>query len=324
MLLYVPADCLIDGDTFLSFLSVEILVRYRACFALWLAMSKTSERKTNTVSRDHSIAAHYSKGQLFETILAAARQAAADPMRLRQADLAPVDEFHIGGLVATERFIPQLGLQKEQRVLDVGSGIGGTARYVAAKYGCRVAGVDLTPEFCQVARDLAKEVGLSEQVEFHVGTALAMPFGDASFDAAFTLHVAMNIEDKGALYREIARVLKPGSCFAVYDVLAGPELGAEFLFPVPWSTQAETSFLVSIEAMRAMLTAAGFDIELVSDRRDFALEFFEALHEKASQGLPQLGMHLLMGEDFASKVGNMVENIRQHRCGPWELICRRK
>jgi ubiquinone/menaquinone biosynthesis C-methylase UbiE len=276
------------------------------------------------MSVDDSIAAHYSKGKLFETILAAAQEVAADPANLRQSDLAPVDEFHIGGLTATERFIPQLALQESMWVLDVGSGIGGTSRYVADRYGCRVAGVDLTPEFCQVAEDLAVEVGLKDEVEFHARSAVDMPFEDASFDAAFTLHVAMNIADKPALYSEVARVLKSGACFGVYDVLAGPGTGDGFLFPVPWSSQPETSFLASIEEMRAMLAEAEFEIVSVADRRDFALEFFESLRKKASEGLPILGMHLLMGEDFAIKVGNMVENIKQGRCGPWELICRRK
>ncbi|MDJ0867928.1 MAG: methyltransferase domain-containing protein [Myxococcota bacterium] len=279
------------------------------------------------MSLDQTIAQHYAAGPeaatvLGERILRAARGAAADPERLQQSDLAAVDEFHIGGLAATVHFTGQLALAADARWLDVGCGIGGTARYVAATHGCQVTGIDLTPAYCEVASLLADRVGLRDRVAFQAGSALEMPFADASFDGAFTLHVGMNIPDKLALYREVARVLRPGAVFGLYDVLAGDRIDA-LAFPVPWSSTPETSFLASIDEMRSTLEDAGLTVETATDRRAFALDFFEQLRAKASGGPPPLGLHLLMGETFPQKVANMVENIRAGRCGPWELICRK-
>lgn len=271
---------------------------------------------------DDAIARHYTTGDLATRIMAAARQAVPDLTRLTARDLAPVDEFHIGGIKATERFIPMLGFAPGMAVLDVGSGIGGTARYAAETCGCHVTGIDLTPEFCAVATMLSAATGLADSTEFHEGSALVMPFADARFDAAMTLHVAMNIEDKPGLYREIARVLKPGATFGIYDILEGPAGGA-LDFPVPWAAGQEASHLASPEAMRAMLAEAGFAIEREEDRTGFAIEFFENLRRAAADGPPPLGLHVIMDEGFKHKIANVAANISAGRCGPWEFVCRR-
>ena len=121
-------------------------------------------------------------------------------------------------------------------ILDIGSGIGGPARHFAARFGCRVSGIDLTPEFCEVARHLSRLLGLAQKTEFHVGDALAMPFADASFDGAYSMNVSMNIADKAAFYREIRRVLKPGAWLLLSEIARGS--GAEMDFPTPWASSA--------------------------------------------------------------------------------------
>jgi SAM-dependent methyltransferase len=273
---------------------------------------------------DAAIARHYTTGDLATRIMAAARRAVPDLTALTARDLAPVDEFHIGGIGATERFVPMLGLAPGMAVLDVGSGIGGTARYAAETCGCHVTGIDLTPEFCAVATMLSAATGLADRTEFHEGSALVMPFADARFDAAMTLHVAMNIDDKPGLYREIARVLKPGARFGVYDILEGPSPGA-LEFPVPWAADRATSHLASPRAMRTMLQDAGFTIEHDEDRTGFAIDFFETLRQAAAtaDGPPPLGLHVIMDETFQHKIANVAANIAAGRCGPWEFVCRR-
>jgi SAM-dependent methyltransferase len=275
------------------------------------------------MSIEEIVTAHYTHGALGEAILAAARQNSADPKRLTLRDLAPVDEFHLGGIEATEHFVPQLGIDSGTQWLDVGSGIGGAARQVAVRGKCRVTGIDLVPEFCAVARLLTEKVGLAGKVEFHQGSALAMPFADGSFDGAYTMHVAMNIENKPALYREIHRVLKPEAIFGIYDILAGAEPGP-LIYPVPWASTGETSFLASIGEMVALLEHAGFEILLRTDRTKFALEFVERMRQRAAAGLPPLGIHLVMGEGFQEKIGNLRANVEAGRCGPWEIVCRRR
>jgi ubiquinone/menaquinone biosynthesis C-methylase UbiE len=168
-----------------------------------------------------------------------------------------------------------------------------------------------------------KKVGLAEKVAFYQGSALALPFADGMFDGAYTMHVAMNIEDKPSLYREIHRVLKPEAIFGIYDILLGPT-PAPLAFPVPWASSGEASFLVSIGDMIAMLDRAGFEILLRTDRTEFAREFFERMRQRAAAGLPAPGIQIVMGEGFREKIGNLKANIDAGRCGPWEIVCRRR
>jgi SAM-dependent methyltransferase len=151
-----------------------------------------------------------------------------------------------------------------------------------------------------------------------------MPFADGEFDGAFTLHVAMNISDKPALYREVARVLKPGAMFGIYDILVGPA-GGPLQFPVPWATTPDASFLAGIGDMRTMLDATGFEVLSCEDRTDYARGFFEKLRQQAAAGgPPQLGLSLIMGDDFRIKVANMIRNVNEGCCGPWEIVCRKR
>jgi ubiquinone/menaquinone biosynthesis C-methylase UbiE len=275
------------------------------------------------VSTEQSVAAHYTLGRLGDAIEAALGRLGLDPDRLTTADLAPIDEFHIGGREATARFVERLGLAAGQRVLDVGSGIGGPARYVAERFGCRVTGIDLTAEFCRVAAALTARVGLADRVDLHHGSALAMPFADGTFDAAYTIHMAMNIADKAALYREIHRVLRPGGAFGIYDVLAGPRGGVPY-FPVPWARAPATSFLVSAEELRTLLQEAGFSVESTAERTGYAIDFFRARLAKAAQeGAPPLGLHVLMGEDFPLMVRNVLASLEAGRIAAGEVVCRR-
>ena len=150
-----------------------------------------------------NVAAHYTHGQLLERIRSGLEAIGKTPGTVTVDDLAPVDEFHIGGRQASEDFISQLQLSADDHTLDVGCGIGGTSRFVANFFGCRVTGIDLTPEFVSTGQTLCDWVGLSGQVELHQGDATAMPFTDESFDAAFMLHVGMNIANKGELFAEV-------------------------------------------------------------------------------------------------------------------------
>ena len=194
------------------------------------------------------VESHYASRSLVDVVLAAL-DAAGLPPRLAAADLAPLDQFHARGLEATKELAALAGIDATSRVLDVGSGIGGPARYLAESLGCQVVGIDLTAEYCRLAEALTARAGLAGKVEFRTANALDLPFGDGEFDTVWTQHVAMNIADRPRLYREMARVLKPGGKLAFYDAVAIP--GAEPLFPVPWARDPSTSFLLDAEATRA-------------------------------------------------------------------------
>jgi ubiquinone/menaquinone biosynthesis C-methylase UbiE len=271
-----------------------------------------------------SVAEHYTLGTLLTKITAGIESIGKTPASVTVDDLAPVDEFHIGGRQASEEFTSQLGLTGNDHVLDVGCGIGGTSRFVASRFGCRVTGVDLTPEFVETGTTLCEWVGLDEQIELRCGNALSMPFAEGRFDAAIMLHVGMNIADKARLFSEVYRLLRPGAVFGVYDVMkTGND---ELKYPVPWSSVAETCALATQAQYVAALQQAGFDIIEVDNRREFAADFFAETRERlatAGGNPPPLGVHIAMGESAPAKINNMVENIAAGCCAPVEIIARR-
>lgn len=170
------------------------------------------------MNMDGEVSAHYSRGDLLACLRAALAEDGADPDRPTPDALAPYDHFHGRGLEATLETAALMPARADDRILDIGSGIGGPARYVANRFRCHVTGIDLTPEFCEVARHLTALLKLEDRVTFAVGDALAMPFAAASFDGAYTMNTSMNIADKAAMYREIDRVLKPGGWLVLSEV----------------------------------------------------------------------------------------------------------
>ena len=274
------------------------------------------------MSLEEQVATHYTGLGRTRAVLDALRCAGKDPDRLSIEDLAPVDEFHIRGRAATVELGEALGLSAGQRVLDVGSGIGGASRYLAATYGVRVTGIDLTAEYCRLAERFARSTRLAERLEYRQGRALGMPFEAATFDAAYTQHVAMNIADKPALYAEIARVLKPGAAFGVYDVMQGPS--GEVFYPTPWANDRTTSFLATPDEMRRLLETAGFRIESWRDKTAAGREFFESvLARTAESGPPPLGLHLLL-PDFRPRAENMLRSLADDRLAVVEIVSRTK
>lgn len=270
---------------------------------------------------EQAVARHYAHGSLEETIFEALAAAGKDVNHLTPKDLAPVDEFHVGGRQATMAFAQHFGLRPGMRLLDIGCGLGGAARYFAHEHGCRVTGIDLSDEYVNVANALAARVGLDERVSYKQGSALALPFEPGRFDAAYMLHVGMNIENKAKLFAEVRRVLAPSGLFGIYDVmrLAAGELS----YPVPWASGPESSFVADAASYRQLLVAAGFEVLKERDRRDFALEVFGQMKARAAAGAPApLGLHIVMGANAAQKVKNMIGDISSGLIAPTEMICR--
>jgi len=270
---------------------------------------------------EQAVARHYAHGSLEETILNALAAAGKDVNRLTPKDLAPVDEFHVGGRPATVAFAEQFGLRPGMRLLDIGCGLGGAARYFAQEHGCQVTGIDLSGEYVDVANALAALVGLGERVSCQAESALNLPFAPGSFDAAYMLHVGMNIENKAKLFAEVRRVLAPSGLFGIYDVmrLAAGELS----YPVPWASGPESSFVADAASYRRLLVEAGFEVLKERDRRDFALEIFQQMRARAGAGGPApLGLHIVMGASAGQKVKNMIGDITSGLIAPTEMICR--
>lgn len=268
------------------------------------------------------IARHYTSGPLEARILDALRAAGKDPDRLDPDDLAPIDEFHQGGRAATAAFAPRLGLRPGMRLLDLGAGLGGPARYFARHHGSNVTGIDLTEEFVTAARALTRRLGLADRVGFEQGSALAMPFEAAGFDAATLIHVGMNIADKARLFAEVRRVLKPGGVFGVYDQMR--EADGELPFPLPWATAPETSFVETPQTYRRLLAEAGFDIVWERSCRDDARAFFAQQTPRLGGGLPPLGLHVAMGPEIMQRLGNYRAAVERGLIAPHEIVGRRR
>jgi ubiquinone/menaquinone biosynthesis C-methylase UbiE len=252
-----------------------------------------------------TVSRHYARRDLETIIVKALRASGVDPDALKPDDLAPIDEFHMGGRPATAAMAEALALRPAMRVLDIGCGLGGAARYFAGQSGCRVTGIDLTPDYVEAAAALTRRVGLSGLVNFEVASALDLPFPSAGFDAATLIHVGMNLPDKHRLCREVARVLKPGGLFALYEVMRVAP--GDLAYPTAWAASVETSFVAEPAVYRQALGEAGFTLVEERDQTELALASFRRARARvAERGLPPLGLHLLMGPEASTKVANMV------------------
>jgi SAM-dependent methyltransferase len=267
------------------------------------------------------VSRHYTSGALLERIDAALREGDADPDHIGVDDLKPVDEFHTGGFEATTALLDQLTISPGMTVLDIGCGLGGTARHIVHRYGANVIGVDLTEEFVETAKALNARLHLEKAIDMHVGSALEVPLQDASADLVCMFHVGMNIADKDPLFAEVARVLKPGGQYALFDVMEGESGLAGMAYPVPWAGSAELSHLHLPGTYRRAAHAAGLSEHAERDRSAFALDYFDRVFRMIeANGLPPLGIHLLMGETAGEKIQNYVENVKARRIAPTEMI----
>ncbi len=270
---------------------------------------------SNQQTYEKSIKAHYGQTNFSTKILTFLQQAGKDINALTRADIATFDEFHIRGRKATQEMGQLAGLQEGMRVLDIGCGIGGPARTLAAEFGCQVTGLDLVEEYCEAAYELTERVGLSDKVTFRHGNALDLPFEVAAFEVVWTQHMSMNIEDKEQLFGEIRRVLRPGGRLAMYEVFAGEVTPAHF--PVPWANDAALSFLVPAATGRKQLQEAGFKDGVWDDVSTLCLNWFKQLQSRlAAQAVdtpPPLGIELLMGTSYGTKIANVIRNLTEQR-----------
>jgi sarcosine/dimethylglycine N-methyltransferase len=254
-----------------------------------------------------SLETHYSARDIEARILAALRAAGLNPeQRLSPEALGALDHFHTGGLRASLELLELAQIRAEDRVLDIGAGLAGSARLLTAERGCRVDCVELSSDYCAGAVLLNRLTGLEDRIAVHEGSALELPFPDDSFDAAWMQNVGMNIVDKRQLYAEVYRVIKPGGRFAFQEMAAGET--ATCYFPLPWATDPADSCLVSADEMRLLLGECGFIAELFEDTSDEHLSRTTANATPAAPG--QLGLAVFV-DNLAEKAGNARRSLEE-------------
>jgi sarcosine/dimethylglycine N-methyltransferase len=224
---------------------------------------------------DIQIENQYSTGASRQTIERALVAAGKDLDHIRPADLALLEDFHTMGRIATAQLADLAEITPEDEVLDAGSGIGGTARYVAGRSRCHVVAVDSTEEYCDTARWLNELAGLDDLISVRQGDVTDLPFEDATFTLVFSQHVQMNVADKPLLYEEARRILVDGGRLAVWDIAAGEDREPEF--PLPWADRPEYSHLTTPDRLRSAIEASGFEIEQWNDLTDHAAATMQAL-----------------------------------------------
>jgi ubiquinone/menaquinone biosynthesis C-methylase UbiE len=276
------------------------------------------------MTTDRDVSRHYSRGNLLDRLNAALAEDGIDPSHPSIEALAPYDQFHGRGLEATVEIANLLEIGANEHLLDIGSGIGGPARYFAHRFGCRVTGIDLTADFCDVARALTRSLGLETSVDFELGNALSMPFADAGFDGAYSMNVSMNIADKGGFYREIHRVLKPGGWLMLSEIAKGA--GGDPQYPTPWASSAQTSFLSTLEETQSGLAGAGFEVVQLRSTHEQALAFGARSRAMVERGEkpPHRAVRLIHGEIATQAMANTARGLVEARIVPIEVLSRKR
>ena len=260
---------------------------------------------------DKTVQGHYGRSGLLDRIIAALKEAGVDPAKPRVEDLHPFDQLHGMGILGTRAHAERAGLRPGLRVLDLGCGIGGSSRFLAAERGCRVTGVDLTPDYVEVARELTRRCGI-EDIAYQVGNALALDFADASFDHVWCHNVTMNIPDKEGLAREVARVLRRGGRFSCVELAQGP--GGPPAYPMPWAMEASASFLATPEEMRTAVEGAGLRVLEQLDLTDEVVAHTQELRARARRGEPPTQRNaVVMGDDFVDRARNSAAGLAERR-----------
>jgi sarcosine/dimethylglycine N-methyltransferase len=256
---------------------------------------------------DTTIDTQYATGKSRRDIERALAAAGLELASLQPADLAPLEDFHTMGRIATSQLVEMLRITGQHHVLDAGSGIGGTSRFLANRCGCRVTAVDFTDEYCETARWLDRLVGLDDRISVHQADVTELPFADATFDVVFSQHVQMNVADKTRLYAEARRVLVDDGRLALWDIASGDR--GDLGYPLPWADQPSQSHLATADQLRAVIETAGFAIEHWNDRTEEAATLMQTLLTLPAN---PLGLHAFVA-GFEQKVENLTSALADGR-----------
>lgn len=260
---------------------------------------------------EKQVTSHYGSAELGQRLLLDLERAFGDS--LDATALRGVDQFHLGGHLATAALLDGLDLRSDADVLDVGCGIGGVARDIRSRFSCAVTAIDLTPSFVSAAKALSDRVGMGAEIQFDTGDALDMPYENERFDAVVVVHVGMNIPDKARLVAELRRVTKPGAIIVIYDIVRLTD--AALNYPLPWAASESMDFVDFQEAYVEALSESGSALAGSIDRSSLV---FDAIERAAADPAP-VNLANLMGDGWSIMFGNLVAALRDRTLAPVEM-----
>ncbi len=264
---------------------------------------------------------HYRRRNLDQLVSVALNDAKQLNKPFDHKIIAAVDQFHIGGLRATLKMIELAGFKPQDRVLDVGCGIGGPARTIAYTCNCHVTGVDLSEDYCQAARLISRQLNMGNQTQFIRANALKMPFKNNSYSALWTQHVTMNIGDKKALLLEFYRILKPAGQLLMYEVLCKTHTNDSIKYPLPWAQKSEDSFLGNTHNYGALLHNCGFELKHLQDVSATAIISIQRVIERVLQGeRKDPNLEIILGDSFLTMMENLLESLTDDKLSVVEFI----
>jgi len=262
----------------------------------------------------------WTRGDLYSRINQAMSDSGLNNKKLEIEDLFPIDQYHARGIGATKDLGKRMPITKNQKILDVGCGLGGPARYYAKEFKCHITGVDITPSFIEIGNNFNRLTSMSTMVDLYVGNGEKLEFEDEVFDGAYSQHVTMNISDRMKFFSEIYRVLKKGSFFAFTEHGLGPE--CDPIFPLPWADNQEMSFLLPLENTNAILKEIGFQKIKIIETGDKYIAGYEKLIQKQPKSeKPTLGIHVIGGSSMHERSINSMRSIKENRTLPFEIVC---
>jgi SAM-dependent methyltransferase len=254
-----------------------------------------------------AIAAYYTRGDLKRSIVDILAKNGHDQRTTTLDDLAPLDHFHLGGIQASLDLAELAGIEQGWRVVDVGGGLGGPARVLASRLRCQVTVLELTAEYADTGMMLSEWLDLAGRVHYRNDDALAMPYEDGRFDAAWTQHATMNIADKARLYQQLHRVLRRGGRLAMHEIVAGQ---GDVAYPAPWADSADQSFLLPAGELRTLIAKHGFRELAWEDVTERARDGYRAASPESLVGMPALGIHMLVPPDALRNMGRNLDEGR--------------
>ena len=262
----------------------------------------------------------WTRGDLYSRINQAMSDSGLNNKKLEIEDLFPIDQYHARGIGATKDLGKRMPITKNQKILDVGCGLGGPARYYAKEFKCHITGVDITPSFIEIGNRFNRLTSMSTMVDLYVGNGEKLEFEDEVFDGAYSQHVTMNISDRMKFFSEIYRVLKKGSFFAFTEHGLGPE--GDPIFPLPWADNQDMSFLLPLENTNAILKEIGFQNIKIIETGDKYIAGYEKLIQKQPKSeKPTLGIHVIGGSSMHERSINSMRSIKENRTLPFEIVC---